>query len=464
MYKKSIFWAVWVLYFYFLSVTYAYSQGVKPQKSVWDNAFNFVPKATDSLKTIRLYFVFFKPPHKNGGFDIAGNKQHERFFTDLVGYMNWQLSTFRFPPKPEDCGATETIDTKIRFELVKMETVENEYYWNNENGDLNKNGNCCEPADICPGNDNWYILPFHNEYVKKIDPQKQGIILYFTENARLYAQISADTTLKSKCCNIDCSMMPLPLQANAPVARIHMLDQFLAYTNNQRIDYETDSLFWAENNNDYKHNVRVWTLSSFSSLFLHELGHALGLTHGPPACNLMNPNGMQAALTPYQLGTCHKTLCVNNLSNYVINACSATAQVLKINTPQVWTSEMQIYENIEIENGGVLCLQNATLKMPPNAYILVKKGGKLVIKENVLITCACSTEQWQGVKIMGKYKKKVKKEDKSYFLSENNFSTNSKKGGAVVIQNTDNEIFKKFKNKIVGYQTHAEAWKQYKPK
>lgn len=98
-----------------------------------------------------------------------------------------------------------------------------------------------------------------------------------------------------------------------------------------------------------------------------------------------------------------------------------------INSDIVWDKESFgtnkiIESDIIIENGAKLTItkgnvsnnNNITLKMLPDAKIIVKPGGKLIL-DGCTLDCACDNEMWQGIQVWGNNTKDQLLHDGSYY-------------------------------------------------
>ena len=79
----------------------------------------------------------------------------------------------------------------------------------------------------------------------------------------------------------------------------------------------------------------------------------------------------------------------------VINALGIT-----INTPVTYTSDVAFINNIVIEPGGVLTIQNCTIQFVVNKGIVIKDGGRLVLSNATLSgTSSLFNSRWEGIQV-----------------------------------------------------------------
>ncbi|MDX9906848.1 MAG: S8 family serine peptidase, partial [Bacteroidales bacterium] len=85
-----------------------------------------------------------------------------------------------------------------------------------------------------------------------------------------------------------------------------------------------------------------------------------------------------------------------------INAFKALQPVIippiEVNT--TWDSDMNIYNNINVEFGAELTIQNCTISISSWAKIIVKPGGKLILN-NCILTGICNSIMWPGIEVWG---------------------------------------------------------------
>ncbi len=72
-----------------------------------------------------------------------------------------------------------------------------------------------------------------------------------------------------------------------------------------------------------------------------------------------------------------------------------------ITTPTIWNgSDMQIYNDVIIEPGASLTIQNITVFFTGRTRIIVKRGAKLVI-DGAILTAVCDFVMWEGIEVWG---------------------------------------------------------------
>jgi len=81
--------------------------------------------------------------------------------------------------------------------------------------------------------------------------------------------------------------------------------------------------------------------------------------------------------------------------------CETGSQTNQISTTTTWNINQRIIDNITIETGATLTINNnAVISMGEDNIIIVEPGGKLIIEDNALITSGggCS---WKGISVLG---------------------------------------------------------------
>lgn len=74
-------------------------------------------------------------------------------------------------------------------------------------------------------------------------------------------------------------------------------------------------------------------------------------------------------------------------------------EIISANTSVTWNTPQAKSANIEVESGAVLTI-NAEITMMSGTYIIVRRGGTLVINNNGIVTAECGL--WGGVIVEGK--------------------------------------------------------------
>jgi hypothetical protein len=71
-----------------------------------------------------------------------------------------------------------------------------------------------------------------------------------------------------------------------------------------------------------------------------------------------------------------------------------------ITTSVTWSEDQKIFNDIIIEDQGVLTIDNCTISMQNWAKIIVKQGGVLILQNNAILSGLCNSS-WQGIEVWG---------------------------------------------------------------
>lgn len=374
----------------------------------------FLPNSNDPIKWVKLRFIFLQREGDEdagvGGFHLS-NPEHAGFIEATINTMNWKMRTLNEQTSVGGCSGPD-FDTKIQYDVESINWADN-YYWNNQNGDNDGDGNSCDSNENCPGNNDWYGIPLHNA-INAMYPEKR-INVFFTENESGYNDAVAGIAWIG--CHFDCSMYPSSTNiASSSGLRVHMLDEY-NYFSSKRDDlvFTDPDYFWLANPPTYdSNNLWEWAKSILVNVLLHELGHSLDLPHTSPdfvgdttgwpyfetVCNLMCANCLTnpTSISLTQIKTMHKALSVTNAREYVAG-CPIMSQAFEITTDEIWDYDIRMYQDIIVKAGATLTLTCRVL-MPTDARIIVERGGKLVI-DGATITNACEDTRWKGIEVWG---------------------------------------------------------------
>lgn len=94
----------------------------------------------------------------------------------------------------------------------------------------------------------------------------------------------------------------------------------------------------------------------------------------------------------------HRSLALTNVRKYAISEKSDIPLV--ITSQESWDFNIKLYRDLIIESGGTLTLSNH-LVMLPDAKIIIKPGGKLIIDGAKITTDIYETKKWQGIEVWG---------------------------------------------------------------
>ncbi|MCK9424280.1 MAG: hypothetical protein M0Q38_16965, partial [Bacteroidales bacterium] len=349
-----------------------------PRTSTWFSSNTFYMPATNSFsKVVILNFIFVQKDDGTGNFQ-QGDPEHEQIFNDILIAMNSTLINMNIAA----CGGT-TVDTKIQFEMNKI-YIQDTYLWNNDH-DLN--------TYKCPDRYNWYL----KDLAQQIDNDPsipKGIDIFFTcsETAYIANVINNDSIYRGA--NYACSMFP-SLNLNDG-SYIHMPDAFIKY-------------YWMKNFATIQYGqpwipvVYGWYVGSMANAINHELGHSFGLGHEYTCTghNIMDNAGSSARdfMTDTQIAKIHKSLAIYNTRKFVVCEYSPN-DPLEISGNGLIDFDLKLYRDIII-NPGVTLSVTCNVLMAPDAKIIIKPGGSLIIDEGIITSTEGCNHFWYGIEVWG---------------------------------------------------------------
>ncbi len=114
--------------------------------------------------------------------------------------------------------------------------------------------------------------------------------------------------------------------------------------------------------------------------------------------NIVGGSKEEVYISPMQAGQMHRALSLTSVRKYVTSEKSETPLV--ITNEQVWDFDMKLYQDLIIEDGAILKL-TCHLVMHPDARIIVKPGGRLIIDGATIGTDLFENRLWQGIEVWG---------------------------------------------------------------
>lgn len=352
------------------------SEGCGNQSPLYNSNSFFMINQSSIPKIVRLNFIFVQRDDGSGNFDL-NNPVHMQMIDDIIERMNDKMTNMAIA----NCGGLNS-DSKIRYQVNKI-AVQDTYLWNNDN-DLN----FCK----CPSRTSWYL---RNKAVEiDNDPTiPKGIDVFFTCGQTAYNSNVVNNNPNYQGVSVACSMFPSSNYSDG--SYVHMPDCFVKY-------YWMEHFATTQYNQPWIPTVYEWFVSGTAGTLVHELGHSLGLNHNYECVeyNIMNPSGTSCYhkyLTDNQLYISHRNLSITNIRKFVVDEPL-------IDEPLVITGDVlidfnnRIYRSIIIENNARLVI-SCDMQFASSGSIIVKPGGKLIVNNCKLYSCADNF--WQGIEVWG---------------------------------------------------------------
>lgn len=283
------------LLFAFLFLSYAQSSGQR--RLLQQPESYFIPEKSDSVRIIRLNFIFMQKNDGSGNFQQT-DSAHQEFWDRVEVSLNNVYRHVRLNADSSCYTGKHALvaDARIGFEVHRL-YVRNTYGWDNKGGNL------------CPSVRNWYLNPVHDS-INALPGVEPAINVFFTEDAAAYRAI----VLEKNCADsikfslADCSMFPS--RKRYQELKVHMPNEYTKFVWMRNCATEEYGEPWK--------NVRNWAIWTVSKCLAHELGHSLGLVHNN-SCpdNLMHAGGFEYFLSPDEIARIHKKLHTTSLRKYV---------------------------------------------------------------------------------------------------------------------------------------------------
>lgn len=368
----------------------------------------FVPKEDSPIMTVRLNLIFIQKDDGTGNFQ-ENNVEHQEFIDDVITDLNRRISSLVMPGTECFLGTEDEMihDIRIRF-VDRRFYVKKSAVWNNN---LYYND-----SNLCP-NSNWYLAGVNDSLNNTLDDTEKAINVYFTEDATQYhhfweIQNTNDTLdFDGAYTKIACSLTPSYYDWQYS-SQIQMPCQYSKYWFMKYIVPQLGRYGYPS----WENQVRNWHIETISGTLAHEIGHSFYLLHQkretanstfyPDSCgaSIMDPSGASPHnfLHPLEIGRMYFSAMTTNVQQYIPS--DTYLGTIRIDSTLSLPSMRMYYSliigpsvnvnipcdmifsypcNIQIENGGVLSINDASLQSVDVTWggIIVQNGGQLVLSD-----------------------------------------------------------------------------------
>jgi hypothetical protein len=342
---------------------------------------NYIPNDTTPILTIKMAFHVWRDDNGNGNYWLD-TPQYRDTLQQVVNLVNWiYLTNEQFSDPIE--GAIFIPDTKVRFEI---DTV---YYYNCSNV-------------IYDSSNNYSILFYFN------NPN------IFLERKKIFAchltpQIKSNGAAGS---SIYGSGLEQIIEFNQQPDSVNLwcLAQNIAHefghNFNLRHTYYVEPIEF-NNITDpdflwdiFGNQTQSWCMNSQGVVCMHDAGWTIDPflpdSINTATNNIMGGTNSKFHFSALQIGRIHRSLSTANIRNFAYGYSDIPYIVSGTKTIDF---TRKFYQNVIIENGGCLTLK-CTTELVPEASIIVKPGGKLII-DGGKITKSFNCNYWQGIIVEG---------------------------------------------------------------
>ena len=342
---------------------------------LWKDYKRFIPTEESPAFTLRVNFII--PQRSDGTANFSADDEEAiEMFEKCIDGVNSLWAELK-EPKDADCytGSDFLHDTYIRFQLNEIIFLQDNQYWNAENG------------SGCPNDRNWFLNPLDEE-IRKNPAYANAINIYLPNMASVYQALVVDkSNTESPKAHSPCSELP-SYKKLARSSRINLAGTYNKFYWMEHV-FPADS---ASNTNGYPWDPVVygWMVHSFYHTVAHELGHSMGLSHanehhGRNKCDESIMNQLHGKphnyLQPTELGKIHRNLRMSNIRELIVNDPYSPKPFI-IDEDTEFTMDFRSYEDI-IVRSGVTFHVHCALSMHEEARIIVEPGATLLVQAKI---------------------------------------------------------------------------------
>ncbi|NND94112.1 MAG: hypothetical protein HKN45_04555 [Flavobacteriales bacterium] len=356
----------------FISLRAESQENCETSSELWRNYKRFIPKDESPVFTIKLNYIIPQRTDGTGNFQ-EDNPEHMELLEKSLKKINKLWSELKKPKDP-DCYPYDDFldDTHIRFVLNEIIFIQDDFYWNADNG------------SGCPNDRNWFINPLEEEI--RSDPRYDNAInVYLTNLPGPYEEMIINGTSTSEPKGKSpCSELPSHTKLNRS-SRINMAGTYNKFWWMKNIvpvteEYNSKGYTWEE-------SIKYWMSGSFEHTMTHELGHSMGLNHanefhGRNKCDesIMNQSYQTSHnyLQPTEIGKIHRNLRMTNIRKFLLEDVYSEVPFIVDEDADFEMSYLS-YEDIIVKSGKKLVI-TCELDMPSKGVIIVEPGAEIVIQ------------------------------------------------------------------------------------